>query len=70
MHSMLESFVNRHPETKAVIENIRGGQKVEGFTANSMAQLRQEWLVCLHAAPSETPKGPDADVLAAWGGET
>ena len=67
LHAMAASFIGRHPETLAVINALRAGQEVAGFSDEIIYMFRAEWFATLGAKETPRCKGPDPGFMETWG---
>ena len=67
LHAMAASFIGRHPETLAVINALRAGQEVAGFSDEIIYMFRSEWFATLGAKETPRCKGPDPGFMETWG---
>ena len=67
LHAMAASFIGRHPETLAVINALRAGQEVAGFSDEIIYMFRSEWFATLGATETPRCKGPDPGFMETWG---
>ena len=67
LHTMAASFIDRHPETLEIINALRAGHEVTGFSDTIISKFRSEWFAALEARETPRCKGPDPGFMETWG---
>ena len=64
---MAEQFISEHPHTLGVVQDLRKGITVTGFSDDVACSFRNRWFQTLGVPTPDRLPGPDADVIECWG---